>query len=710
MARRMLRHNKSLASPGAFIFFDTETTPRPVPSEPDTHLHTLRLGVAHYLRLENDRETRQDKIRFTSTQEFWSWAMAKLHRRIPTWIWTHNVGFDLTVCDFWRMLGSGEFEITDPDAEDGGERVEGRGSKWGRGFMLLNDPPTVISGRVRGKGRFVICDTMNYFVTSLAKMGKQLGRDKMAMPDWNAPDDEWFTYCENDVLILRECVLGLVRWVKEQELGRFRYTAPAQALGAMRHRFMPWKIEYHDEADVRRLERQCYYGGRLEAFYLGSQSSTHSRRLGGHNRKSVRRSSRLRLPFYELDVCSLYPHVMRSFEYPRQLVDSSFERGRVGNWKRELAGDCAALVRLDTQTSFPVRERDIGTFYPVGRYWTCLCGPELQRACDSGVVTDCAAWSRYHLAGIFDEFVDYFWGERRRYELAGNNLYATMCKLMLNGLYGKFGQKSAEWVDRPDMDPPRQWGPWSVHDHAANVDYEYRVVGGNVQERVECGELINTSPAIAAFVTSYGREYMLDLMNVAGSEHVYYCVTDALIVDQTGFDRLSEAGHIATRELGKLDIKNTGNKLRIEGLHHVTLGNERKHGSVKANAKKIGSHLYQEIHFQHLAQILDGREVVEMLWDDENDQYVEHTHYLPPLPGVLVYPIVKEVKPRYTRGVVRPDGRVDPLTLSDERSSHDAFQQFLSTADVSRVQPGRHAGCSTRATGQTRGVRQGRGS
>lgn len=688
MSRRFLRHNKSMASPGAFIFFDTETLPTPVPDDPDAHLHTLRLGVAHYVRLERGKETREDRLKFTSTQQFWQWVFAKLHPRIPTWIWTHNVGFDLTVCDFWRMLGDGEFIVTDPDQEDGGERAEGRGKGWGKGFMLLNDPPTVISGKVPGKGRFVVCDTMNYFVTSLAKMGKQLGRDKMPMPAFEAPDSEWFPYCENDVLILRECVLGLVRWVKEQELGRFRYTAPAQAMGAYRHRFMKWGIEYHDESDVRSLERQCYYGGRLEAFFIGRCHPRNKRRI--LSVVDVKHSSMAipRCPVYELDVCSLYPAVMREHEYPSKLVDSSFESGLRPDWKDTLAGDCAALVRLRSDVGFPQRTKALGTIYPVGEYWTCLCGPELQRALDLDVVTDCAAWSRYHLAPIFDDFVDYFWAERRRYELENNNLYATMCKLMLNGLYGKFGQKSADWVDRPDIEPPQQWGPWISEGATSGVEREFRIIGGNVQEKVPEGELFNTSPAIAAWVTAHGRETMREFMRVAGARNVLYCVTDALVVTQAGYDRLERAGAIGDRVLGKLGLKCRGTTCKIGGLHHVQIGKHVKRGSVKPNAKRIGRHTWRETQFQHLREILKGREAEDESAPEHDKHFPPPKIYLPPLAGVLVYPQDKEMIPRYTRGTVTPSGWVKPLVLSDERTSDVAIAEFLSGASVCGVGPG----------------------
>lgn len=687
MPRSFLRHNKSTASPGAFIFFDTETLPHPFEEIEGAELHKLRLGVARYCRLERGKQTRVDTVRFRKSSQFWTWLVSKLHQRIPTWVWAHNLPFDLTVVEFWKMLQHGHFILTDPEQEAGGNQSEGRKGGWGRGFMLLDDPPTVISCRHRDGGRVIFCDTLNYFLTSLKKMGEAVGHDKMTMPAFSAPDSEWFTYCENDVIVTEKCVLGLVQWVKECDLGRFRYTRAAQSLSAYRHRFRDNVIEFHDEADVRNLERACYYGGRLEAYYLGACLPPVQRSKKGRKRPPRAVDLRPRCPIYELDVCSLYPYVMKEYAYPNRLVDSSFERGSVGDWKRELGGDCAAVVLIDAQSDYPVRNPAIGTYYPQGRYWTALCGPELDRALSAGHVQDCAAWSRYNLSTLFATFVDYFWEQRHAYESAGENLYAELCKYVMNSLYGKFGQLSSEWEDRHGLEPPQPWGPWIVDDRSSGVEHQYRCVGGHVQEHVPRGELLNTSPAIAAWVTAHGRELIRNVRECAGREHCLYLVTDAVYVDQQGHDNLQAAGWIADRVLGKLSLKHVADNCEIRGLHHLTLGGHVKHGAIKASAEQVGERVYREIRFQHLASILRGRkiQVEDRAVDTGERMYVDKI--LPPLPGVLVYPVEKEIKLSYTRGVQHPSGWVSPLTIFDRRDRHGIESELRSSTPFFGYRP-----------------------
>ena len=673
MTRAWLRHNRSTASPGACVFVDTETRPGKHPDFPDDEFHTLRYGVAEYVRFERGRATRESVCKFVTVAQFWEWLEGKLHKRIPTWMWAHNLPFDLTVLCFWERLERKQFVLTDPEQEQGGNQSEGKGRGWGKGFMLLNDPPTVITGIVPGRGRLIMVDSLNFFVTSLAKMGEACGVPKLKMPDWDAPADEWFVYCQRDVQVLRRCVTGLINWVKAEQLGRFRYTAPAQALSAYRHRFKEFPIEVHDEPDVRSLERSCYYGGRLECYYIGRTAKP------GTARKWRRRYSQLALrpkpqgPIYELDVCSLYPYVMRENDYPQKLVDSSFERGTCAGWRDIIAGDCAAVVQLETTQAYPLRDEERGTYYPVGTYWTSLCGPELQRAVDTKVITKCAAWSRYHLAPLFGGFVDFFWSRRHHYEETRDGLYATLCKLIMNSLYGKFGQKSAEWQDVHGLEPPQYWGPWIVCDEAEQTKHVYRCVGGNVQQRLPQGELLHTSPIISAFITSFAREYMRHIRAIAGDENVLYLVTDAVYVTQAGFDNLERAGLIADRQLGKLSLKYSADSCEVRGLHHVTLGKQVKHGSIKATAVRVGRHTFQEQHFQSLNSIINGRAHWNESVDPDTGDTVATKSILPPLPGVLVSTVTKEIRLSYSRGERDHNGWIHPLQLHDERSAHEAI-------------------------------------
>ena len=104
---------------------------------------------------------------------------------------------------------------------------------------------------------------------------------------------------ERDVEIVERALEELLRWWSANDYGKFRWTAPGLAMAAYRHRFMRQEITFHDHQNVRQLERQSYFGGQLEAYWIGP----------------------IKQKVWQYDVVSLYPAVMRGNLYPVRLRD-----------------------------------------------------------------------------------------------------------------------------------------------------------------------------------------------------------------------------------------------------------------------------------------------------------------------------------------------------------------------------------------------------
>jgi len=63
------------------------------------------------------------------------------------------------------------------------------------------------------------------------------------------------------------------RWIEfcqSEDLGAFGYTIAGQSFNAFRHKFMKEDIYIHNSEKVLELERECYKGGRCEAFFIGT--------------------------------------------------------------------------------------------------------------------------------------------------------------------------------------------------------------------------------------------------------------------------------------------------------------------------------------------------------------------------------------------------------------------------------------------------------
>lgn len=619
--RHYLPHNKSTAGPGNILFFDTESHY----DEPNSYIagqyQRLRLGCAIAGRLEASRWTREKRCEFRTADHFWEFVGECSHPKIPLWIFAHNIGYDLLTTMFPERLLSGEFNIFDKKTDKTRKDVLGQEKRQTTGFICTENPPNIISVKHRDGWRLICIDTFNFWVTSLQKIGEMVGAKKGTMPAYEASDREWFDYCMQDVEVLKEAVLGLIGWVKDNDLGKFRFTAPSMAMAAFRHRFMTHPIVCHNNVTLRTFERQGYYGGRLECFYVGEVNT----------------------PTYELDVSSLYPSVMKDSLYPCNVRKWYNRLSHTRSGTPELGLEYIAEVKLKTQQQFPKRDSKVGTIYPIGEYWTVLAGPELVRAIDSGSIQEVGNWAQFDLCELFTPFVDWFWNYRLAQKEAGNKLNADLAKLLMNGLYGKFGQKTNAWIDRPDLEPADQF-IWTAEasESTGQIDI-FRSIGQCVQQWTGKQEHPNAFPSIAAYVTSYAREKMYGIREIAGTENTYYLVTDAIFTNSVGYGNLESAGYCSESALGFLRIKHQADSATFKTLHHYRIGQHSVAGSKKKSARLQPDGSFLELHFESLDKALKRK----------------------PDGSVHVQPIRKTYSTEYKRGTILESGWVKPVCLME---------------------------------------------
>jgi len=525
-----LRPTKSDSRPGRIVFLDVETRPTPQPDGSTRQI--FRLAVACYWRpaTANCAE-RLEWRNFTEQAAVWDWLLGKATKGTTLTLTAHNAKFDLLALGMlrelpkrgWtveRLIESGFTLLLDlvlPNdeyrkyLEAGNDITQWQGSRWER--------------------RVKVVDNANLFPSTLDALGQALGIPKLRMPPYNAPDEEWFVYCRRDVEVM------LVAWRKRFEflerhgLGSFRPTLASQSLFSYRRRFMRHAIVLHDHEAATSLERAAYRGGRSEAFYVGPVPES---------------------PIYKLDINSMYPYVMREHSYPVQLCGHEItDDGYVlSHLIRRYAVIADVRVRTD-EPVYPIRTRTRNV-YPVGEFETTLTTPELKYAIRHRHLLDLREIAWYRTAPIFSEYVEFFYALKRAASERCDATERMFAKLMLNTLYGKFGQKgrSDRLVGRC---PPEVLEVEYGFDAVTQTSVTYTYVAGNIIESVEEGESTYSFPAIAAHVTAYARMYLWSLFEKAGRQNVYYTDTDSLFVNQAGFDRLRDL--VDPGELGALKVE-----------------------------------------------------------------------------------------------------------------------------------------------------------
>lgn len=588
MAWHYLPKNHSIAIPRRIVFLDTETIKEPIDGHPRQFNNYLRCGYATSVRIEKGEPTRRHHCHFDDAAIFWQWFATIIGRNHTTWLVAHRASYDCGVIGLWNKIDTGQFKLDSPRGKRTANRSDDTANGVSTGLCVLDDPPFILGLSNSAGERFAIVDTLNWFRCPLAEMGTACGLPKLPMPDESGTANDWRIYNERDVEILEKSFLGLINFVKTNDLGMFRYTAPGQAMAAYRHKYMATPIVLHDEADVKRLERKAYFGGETRCFWSG----------------------KIERKLFQVDVNSLYPFVMYNGVFPCCLRswNKSGQQSITQPWP-ELER-CIATVELDTEREYPIRDNVNQISYCKGRFVTSLAGPELRFAAAHNDIVRYIDWSYYSLAPIFRQYVSELFALRQAYQEQRNPLYATLCKLLLNSLYGKFGQKTPKWEQCPGKIPLERWAKWLEIDATTGQRTTYRSMGDYVFRECEPTEHPQSFPAIAAYVTSYGRQYMRFLRKMIGDAHVYYQATDSLIVDQEGLLTLACEGYINDTEMGKLKIEAEGNQAEFRGINNYTIGSKVIRSGVRRNASPIDKgRWYQELFEKAEQQI--GRKPIE---------------------------------------------------------------------------------------------------
>ncbi|KKN12319.1 hypothetical protein LCGC14_1017710 [marine sediment metagenome] len=542
----ILRKNDRSEYPTRMLFFDTETRPNKI----GDGLNESRLwfGWGCYIRRKQDAEWSEgDWLRFTSKAQFWEWIISKAKEKTRLYVYAHNMEFDFTV-----VSGFAYFER----------------NGWETKTAIIEGPPTILSFK-KGERTITFICTLNYFRSSLDFLGKSIGFAKLPMPEAKASKEEWDKYCKQDVEVCKEAVKNLIGLVQGWDLGNFKSTLASQAFTAFRHRFMNHSILIDDNEKALDISRQSYCGGRTECFRIGEIAE----------------------PVFYLDINSQYPSVMRENVYPVKLAKVIREPS-ISELQDLLTRLLAvAIVDIDTKVSFFPLKHEGRLIFPVGQFTATLATPELALALQYEVVTRVRRVAVYHSAPIFTDFVDFFYAKRMEERAKGNKALEYMLKIMLNSLYGKFGQSGRKY-ETLGKSADTEIKVWSEIDADTGQIYRMRQFAGLIQSLSMEGESFDSHPAIASHVTSYARILLLRYMLQAGWENVYYTDTDSLVCNEEGYSRL--ARYIDPNRLGYLKAEHEGVYMRINGAKDYVLDGVEKIKGVRKTAQFLHEGKYAQ--------------------------------------------------------------------------------------------------------------------
>jgi DNA polymerase elongation subunit (family B) len=419
-------------------------------------------------------------------------------------------------------------------------------------------------------------------------------------------------------------------------LGSLKKTIAGTSYGVYRHKFLKNNtIFIHDHKEAIKLERDSYKGGRTECFKLGNIKNITS-----------------------LDVNSMHPYVMKNYKMPIRLIGYSSKEKSGKDFIKfyKNAKKRGYLVIADIDFNLPEGYNHIGVkskigkdkipslIFPIGIIRSSLTSPEIDYVIKHGDILKVHRISLYEGKNIFKDFVDYFYKMRQGYKKNNNLAYSIMTKLILNSLYGKFGQKNPITRSLKFGD-----GKFEIYHKEIQdlVDDEiiftnaYRIGSVGWYGTGEYEEGRDSFVAISSFVSAYARMYLSKIMNVAGTQGTDYIYsdTDSLFVSDQGLRRCREAGFLGD-QLGQLKKEKTGD-VELKGCKDYVFNSKVKLKGVKKDAIEIDNGVYEQERFIRLKTALK--------YGLTKDQYT--------------YMEIKKLSRRYKKGVVKDNGSVKPYYL-----------------------------------------------
>jgi hypothetical protein len=247
---------------------------------------------------------------------------------------------------------------------------------------------------------------------------------------------------------------------------------------------------FRNDDKIDEFFRLAYYGGRVEVF-----------KHFGYG-----------LNYY--DVNSLYPYVMLN-KYPLPIKGNyvkvnSFVKDELGIYECDVEAPDIHIPVLPTKYNGKL-------IFPTGKFSGVWCSPELELAIEKGYKIKVKQGYIFPKTDyIFNDYVKYWYKIKK----TSSGAKKAVAKLMLNSLYGKFGQRR----QHKDLVP--------VFDKIPEVAVIYGNMAFEVKDSYDFYNQYLHSE-IAAFVSSYARVHLFKLMESVGLENVYYCDTDSIITSGT---------------------------------------------------------------------------------------------------------------------------------------------------------------------------------
>lgn len=326
--------------------------------------------------------------------------------------------------------------------------------------------------------------------------------------------DNYYHYLHEDCYALQEAILSF--WKKihtlEGSIGYLPLTLPALALRVFRQ-YIQGPIFTPTNQDVKDFTRRAYTGGRVECY-----------RPGLYKHVNV------------FDVNSMYPFIMATYPVPvsnRGYWVDRIEPGTCGFYEVEYVQyDQTIPPLLRDEKTHEFTYTGSGVFY-IGELLTLPSEAISYKVSKGYIFQDTEV--------LFKSFVDRYYGIRLQAKSDNDPALDFIAKIMLNSLYGKFGQRpirlTLELANNAKLEQyVRQGKTVTVRDEFMLVESE--------------AQIDHEFTAIAAIITAMARSTLYCHIRNAGDSYIY-ADTDSVHCDGTTLETGDGLGALKLEKSGE---------------------------------------------------------------------------------------------------------------------------------------------------------------
>lgn len=315
---------------------------------------------------------------------------------------------------------------------------------------------------------------------------------KIHWGNWRDLKPEWEPYLIDDCRGLFEALHHFEELLMRMFNVNLRHnmTLAQLAMDVYRTKYMKFPLPTYESREEN--IRKSYFGGRTEIITMRGKG----------------------LKYY--DVKSEYPYVMKNKPMPVGVPITNYDM-KVTDF-----GIAHATVTAPDGIYIPLlphRSENGKLLFPRGTFSGWWCTPELQKAVELGYKVKIHWGYEFEQAHIFTEYVDALYHIKETSK-KGSPMY-LISKLLMNSLYGKFGQRREreELVIFPT-------------DTAGMEPLDFYAESEIWVKKTE-SKSKHILPAIASFVTCYGRLRLYEAIEEALSKggEIYYMDTDSIVTD-----------------------------------------------------------------------------------------------------------------------------------------------------------------------------------